>query len=95
MIVPVHSSPARATVLDVTDRLDGLTVPLLVVGSELMFPSDDSSQHLLEHYGFSKAHSLSFKRMGGTGHFMMLERPAYLASVLMTFTLTVERTFEH
>ncbi len=46
---------------------------------------------MLEHYGFGKARWLSFKRMGGVGHFMMLEQPTYLASVLMTFTLAVER----
>jgi len=79
---------------DVSDQLYSLPVPMLVVGSELMFPSKDDSQHMLEHYGFGKARWLSFKRMGGTGHFMMLERPAYLASVLMTFTLNVERTFD-
>jgi pimeloyl-ACP methyl ester carboxylesterase len=79
---------------DVSDQLYSLPVPMLVIGSELMFPSKDDSQHMLEHYGFGKARWLSFKRMGGTGHFMMLERPTYLASVLMTFTKTVERQFD-
>lgn len=76
---------------DVSDKLYSMPVPMLVVGSELMFPSDDDSEHMLEHYGFGKARWLSFKRMGGVGHFMMLEQPTYLASVLMTFTLAVER----
>ena len=75
---------------DVSDQLYSMSVPMLVVGSELMFPSDDS-QHMLEHYGFGKARWLSFKRMGGVGHFMMLEKPIYLASVLTTFTLAVDR----
>ncbi len=79
---------------DVSDQLYSLPVPMLVIGSELMFPSEDDSQHLLEHYGFGKARWLSFKRMGGTGHFMMLERPAYLSSVVKTFSLTVERQFD-
>ena len=79
---------------DVTDRLYTLPVPMLVVGSELMFPANDSSQHLLEHYGFGKAHSLSFKRMGGTGHFMMMERPVYLASVLLAFGKTADYQFD-
>ena len=76
---------------DVSDKLYSMPVPMLVVGSELMFPSADDSEHMLEHYGFGKARWLSFKRMGGVGHFMMLEQPTYLASVLTTFTLAVER----
>ena len=80
---------------DVTEHLFSLPVPLLVVGSELMFPSDDDSRHMLAHYGFAEARSLSFKRMGGTGHFMMMERPIYLASVLLSFGVTAERQFDY
>ena len=80
---------------DVSGDLYSLPVPMLVIGSELMFPGQDQSRHQLEHYGFGKARSLSFKRMGGTGHFMMMERPGYLASVLVTFGLTAERQFDN
>jgi pimeloyl-ACP methyl ester carboxylesterase len=79
---------------DVTAQLFTLPVPMLVVGSELMFPANDSSQHLLEHYGFGKARSLSFKRMPGTGHFMMMEKPVYLASVLLAFGKTADYQFD-
>ncbi len=79
---------------DVSDQLYSLPVPMLVVGSELMFPGKDDSRHMLEHYGFGKARSLSFKRMGGTGHFMMLERPINLASILLAFGVTAERQFD-
>jgi len=80
---------------DVSEDLFSLPVPMLVVGSELMFPGgNENSKHQLDHYGFGKARSLSFKRMGGTGHFMMLERPQYLASVLLAFGLTAERQFD-
>jgi len=80
---------------DTTDRLDQLSVPLLVVGSELMFPASGSSRHLLEHYGFGHARSLSFKRVGKSGHFVMLEQPIQTASVLLTFGVTAEHTFEN
>lgn len=80
---------------DVSGDLYSMPVPMLVIGSELMFPGQDQSRHQLEHYGFGKARSLSFKRMGGTGHFMMMERPGYLASVLVTFGLTAERQFDN
>ncbi len=79
---------------DVSDQLYSMPVPMLVVGSELMFPGKDQSKHQLEHYGFGKARSLSFKRMGGTGHFMMLERPVYLASVLLAFGVSADPQFD-
>ena len=79
---------------DLTDRLGQLSVPMLVVGSELMFPPADSSRHLLEHYGFNHARSLSFKRVARSGHYMMLEEPVMTASVLLAFGVTAEYTFE-
>jgi pimeloyl-ACP methyl ester carboxylesterase len=80
---------------DVTAELDGLPVPLLVVGSELMFPEDMDSRHVLAHAGFDHARSLSFKRIERAGHFTMLERPVYLASVLLAFGVTAEYEFQH
>jgi len=79
---------------DVSEQLFSLPVPMLVIGSELMFPGQDNSRHQLEHYGYGKARSLSFKRMGGVGHFMMLERPVYLASVLMAFGISADPQFD-
>lgn len=79
---------------DVTEDLYNLSVPMLVIGSELMFPHSSSSRHMLEHYGYGSAKSLSFKRMGLTGHFMMLERPINLASVLLAFGVTADYQFE-
>jgi len=80
---------------DMTPRLHTLTVPMLVVGSELLFPSADDSQNILHQIGFAHAPSLSFKRMGLTGHYVMMERPAYTASVLMAFGVTADYEFEH
>ena len=79
---------------DVTAELGSLTVPLLIVGSELMFPEGMDSRHVLEHAGFGFARSLSFKRVEKSGHFMMLERPVYLASVLMAFGVTADHEFQ-
>lgn len=70
---------------DVSDRLHDFTVPLLVVGSELLFPTPDSSKQVLNQIGFGKARSLTFKRIGVTGHYVMMERPVYTASVLLAF----------
>ena len=79
---------------DVTDRLRGLSVPLLVIGSELMFPRAEMSREILDNVGFGAAPTLSFKRMGMTGHFMMLERPVMVASVLLAFGVTADHRFE-
>ncbi len=80
---------------DLTDRLNTLSVPLLVIGSEMMFPADQSSRHLLEHYGFGHARSLSFKRMAKTGHLMMLEQPIMTSSVLLAFGVTADYNFDN
>lgn len=73
---------------DMTPDLPGLTVPLLVVGSELMFPAEVDSRHILKHLGFDRTRSLSFKRIGNAGHYVMLERPVLTASVLLAFGVT-------
>ncbi len=80
---------------DVTGELGALTVPLLIVGSELMFPEGVDSRHVLEHAGFGHARSLSFKRIERAGHFTMLERPVQLASVLLAFGVTADHQFQH
>jgi len=80
---------------DVTDELKGLSVPLLVVGSELMFPAPETIQDVLNQVGYGKARSLSFKRIGQTGHYVMLERPVNTASVLLAFGVTPDHEFEH
>jgi len=79
---------------DVTSRLRELTVPLLVVGSELLFPNPETSKQVLHQIGFGMATSLTFKRMGLTGHYVMLERPPYTASVLLAFGVTADYEFD-
>lgn len=79
---------------DVTGQLNRLTVPLLVIGSELLFPSPDTSQQVLEQIGFGNARALVFKRMGLTGHYVMLERPPYTASVLLSFGVSSAHKFD-
>lgn len=79
---------------DLTDRLRTLSVPMLVIGSELMFPRPDETQPMLAQYGYDKARSLSFKRFGRTGHYIMLEQPVMLASVLMAFGVDASYEFE-
>lgn len=79
---------------DLTDRLHALKVPMLVIGSELMFPRPDDAQKILASIGYEKARSLSFKRFGRTGHYIMLEQPVMLASVLMAFGVSADYRFE-
>ncbi len=79
---------------DVTGRLHTLSVPLLVIGSELLFPNAETSKQVLSQIGFDKARSLTFKRLGRTGHYIMLERPVMTASVLMAFGVTADYEFQ-
>ena len=79
---------------DMSEELRTLSVPMLVIGSEMLFPDPSTCREVLYKIGFGKAYSLNFKRMDRTGHYMMLERPIQLASVLMNFALTADHVFE-
>lgn len=80
---------------DMTDDLHSLPVPMLIMGSELLFPDPNQTRSILEQIGFNKARSISFKRLGQTGHFMMLERPVYTASIVRTFGMDAARLFDN
>ncbi len=70
---------------DLTAELPAQSVPMLVIGSEAYLPERGSEREYLEQYGYAAARVLSFKRLEGTGHYLMLEKPTYLASVLTVF----------
>jgi hypothetical protein len=46
---------------------------------------------MLAHYGYADARALSFKRIENCGHFMMLERTVYTASVILAFSAVSDR----
>jgi len=73
---------------DLTEELPRQAVPILVVGSNFLFPDPELARERLDDLGFGKARTISFKHVSGVGHFVMLERPIYLASVILTFTMS-------
>jgi pimeloyl-ACP methyl ester carboxylesterase len=70
---------------DLTEELPRQAVPILVVGSHALFPDPDHARERLDQIGFGKARTVSFKHMSGVGHYVMLERPIHLASVILAF----------
>ena len=72
---------------DITDELPRQAIPILLVGSNLLFPDQDQALEQLHMLGFGNARTVSFKTMPGTGHFVMLEQPNYLASVILAFAI--------
>jgi len=70
---------------DLTPRLAHQSVPMLVMGSASFLPEPGNERAILGQYGYSDARVLSFKRVEGTGHYLMLEKPTYVASVIMVF----------
>lgn len=70
---------------DLTERLSRQTVPMLVIGSAAFLPEPGNERAWLEQYGYGSARVLSFKRVDGAGHYLMLEKPTYLASVLTVY----------
>ena len=59
-----------------------------VIGSQMLFPDGVKQADRLGEMGYAGARTISFKRMEYTGHFVMLEQPDYLASVLAAFALS-------
>jgi pimeloyl-ACP methyl ester carboxylesterase len=72
---------------DLTDEIERQSVPILLIGSVLLFPSQESIPGRLAQMGFGKARSISYKAMESVGHFVMLEQPRYTASVILAFGL--------
>jgi pimeloyl-ACP methyl ester carboxylesterase len=67
---------------DLSEELPRQAVPMLVVGSEAFLPDAGYERAYLAEYGFGEARSLAFKRVEGTGHYLMLEKPTFLGSVI-------------
>lgn len=72
---------------DLTTELPRQAIPILLVGSGLLFPEQEKAREQLHLLGFDSARTISFKTMPGSGHFVMLEQPSYLASVVLAFTI--------
>ena len=70
---------------DITERLANQSVPMLVVGSHSYLPEAGYEREFLQQYGYDAARVLSFKRIPEVGHYLMLEKPSYLASVLTVY----------
>lgn len=70
---------------DVTKRLATFSVPMLVIGSENFLPEPGYENETLVSYGFGAARTLHFRKLPGTGHYLMLEQPAQLASLILVY----------
>jgi len=78
----------RSLDFDYSDELANHSVPVLVIGSEALFPEYETIGQYLGILGFEKVWNLNFKRIEGTGHFIMLERPTVLAQTLLSFIVS-------
>jgi len=70
---------------DLSDRIASFSVPMLVVASENFLPESGYEREWLATYGYDGARTLHFKKMPATGHFVMLEQPARLASIIAVY----------
>jgi pimeloyl-ACP methyl ester carboxylesterase len=70
---------------DVSKRLAGFAVPMLVVASENFLPESGYEQETLTSYGFGMARTLHYRKLPGTGHYLMLEKPSQLASLILVY----------
>jgi len=70
---------------DLSEELPRQSIPILLIGSAMMFPDPTLAREQLNQMGFGSARAIQFKTMPEVGHFMMLEQPGYLASVIVAF----------
>jgi 3-oxoadipate enol-lactonase len=70
---------------DVSKRLAGFPVPMLVIGSGNFLPDDGYERETLTSYGFGDARTLHFRKLPETGHYLMMEQPAQLASLILVY----------
>ncbi len=70
---------------DVSKRLAGFSVPMLVIGSENFLPEAGYERETLTSYGFGDARTLHFRKLPETGHYLMLEKPGQLASLILVY----------
>lgn len=69
-----------------------LKVPMLYLGSEKMWPADTPWPALAKRLGYDEVKSATSRRMTGASHFMMLDQPDTLATVLTDFTAALPAT---
>jgi pimeloyl-ACP methyl ester carboxylesterase len=72
---------------DLTDELYYQSIPILVIGSGMMFPDPTVAQQQLDMMGYENAQTISFKSMHNSGTFLMLEQPNYLASIILAYSV--------
>lgn len=75
---------------DLTDLLPRQTMPLLLLASEAFLPSASEAHEHLAIYGFGGARELRFRRLDGTGHYLMLEQPSSVAATLLIWLRSQE-----
>ncbi len=70
---------------DLSDRAAALRVPLLVVLSDRSWPDREPWRACADSLGYAGDRGALAVRVDGTGHFVMLDRPALLAQIIRRF----------
>jgi len=70
---------------DVTEELKQQSIPILLIGSAMLFPDPAHARRAMELMGFGDARAITYKTMPEVGHYMMIEQPGYLASTIIAF----------
>jgi len=72
---------------DLSEELPLQAVPILVVGSGMLFPDPRTEAVMarLGAIGYASTRNLNYKVIPASGHFVMLEKPAFLSSVIAAY----------
>jgi pimeloyl-[acyl-carrier protein] methyl ester esterase len=74
-----------ALTIDVSVRMSHLRKPLLAVLSDRSWPSDETWEHAAAELGYGSAPDVEPVRVNGAGHFVMLDQPERIASLIERF----------
>jgi pimeloyl-ACP methyl ester carboxylesterase len=75
---------------DATEQVTRLTMPVLVVLAERSWGHDESWEAVAEALGYSGVPHLRARRIDDCGHFIMLDRPDELATIIQGFAADPE-----
>ena len=85
---PAHVKPWIRLALnaDLSERAADLAVPVLAVLAERSWPQGEPWAEAAAELGYARVPQMRGMRIGGCGHFVMLDRPTELARAIERFT---------
>jgi pimeloyl-ACP methyl ester carboxylesterase len=76
---------------DLRPRIQNLKTPVLVVATDIVWPSNESWEAAQTRLGYQTAGPVTGKRIYGSGHLVPLDQPDTLAAAILDFTASLKK----